>query len=462
MPAKTRAIAGDVLLAAALTAVTISAAVFLRPETNDALTVVLSVLTAAPIALRQVVPIVTLSIVLGAQLALTLLNGSAFPEGGLALVIAAFTVATHCPRRVALTMYALTLVVIGGCTIALAGRSIPSAVLWSELLKGVVAIVVAGVLGLSTKRWAERAERLAARAERAAANERVRIARELHDVVAHHMSVISLQAGVSRYLLDTDVVAARSALATVEEASREALSEMRRLLDVLRPQETDFTDAPYGAGRTHGTGGPNGASRTHGTGGLNGAGGIHGTGGVHGTGGGAPYGAGRTHGSGGPNGTGGTHSTGGGGPDGNARSYGSDDYERSESYAPQPGLADLDRLVERTRAAGVPVELAVSGPVRPLAPGPDLCAYRVVQESLTNVLKHAGPANVRIDVTYGGSALTLRVVDDGRGSGSAESGGHGIRGMRERAELYGGVLDAGPRDEGGFGVVARLPIGEGK
>ena len=373
MRGNTRTIAVDGLLAAVLTAVTISSSEFLEPDAG-VLMPVLAVLTAAPIVLRQVAPVATLSIVLAAQLALSVLNGNSFPEGGVGVVIAAFTVATQCTRRVALAMFGVTFVVTTACVVVLARHSLPESVLWSELLKGVLGIVIAGVLGLSTKRRAERTERLAARAERAAANERVRIARELHDVVAHHMSVISLQAGVSRYLLDADPAAARTALATVEDASHEALSEMRRLLELLRPEDEDA----------------------------------------------------------------------------------------EVRYEPQPGLAELDGLVERTRAAGVPVKLAVSGRIRSLPSGPDLCAYRVVQESLTNVIKHAGPANVDIDLDYGENTLTLRVLDDGPGQSPAGAAGHGLRGMRERTELYGGVLTAGPRDEGGFGVTARLPIGEGR
>jgi signal transduction histidine kinase len=199
----------------------------------------------------------------------------------------------------------------------------------------------------------------------------VRIARELHDIVAHHMSVISLQAGLAQYVLDTDLPTARKAITTVGDTSREALTEMRRLLDVLRVDQDD-------------------------------------------------------------------------------------------DYRPQPGLAALDDLVERARSAGLPVDVVVTGDVRDLQPGPDLCAYRVAQESLTNVLKHAGPAKARIDVDYGEQTLVLKVTDDGvvDNRAAATHPSHGIRGMRERAELYGGVLTAGLLPEGGFGVVLRLPMAE--
>jgi signal transduction histidine kinase len=183
--------------------------------------------------------------------------------------------------------------------------------------------------------------------------------------------VISVQAGLAELVLDADPPTAKNAIATVSDASREAMLDMRRLLDVLRV-----------------------------------------------------------------------------------------DREEEIDYRPQPGLALLDDLVARTRGAGLEVELAVTGDVRALPPGPDLCAYRVVQESLTNVLKHAGPARARVGVDYGERTLTVRVTDDGRPmvkAGPVSS--HGLRGMRERAELYGGVLTAGPAAEGGFAVLLRLPLG---
>ncbi|MFI5959336.1 histidine kinase [Cryptosporangium sp. NPDC051539] len=375
MRVRPKAFAIDVLLAGVLSLVTVGAA-FVRPGPVAVLAVVLSLLTSAPIALRQAAPVGVLSVVLGAELALAVLAGSTFPDGGFAVVIAGISVATLCSRRTALVMLGVTCLVLIGCLL-ITGVNASAALFWSEGIKAFLGVVVAWTIGIGTRRWAERTERLALqaeraalRAERAASNERVRIARELHDVVSHHMSVISLQAGVSRFLLDTDRDATRTALVAVEDSSREALSEMRRLLEVLRPNE----DA---------------------------------------------------------------------------------------DYRPQPGLAELDGLVERTRAAGVPVAVTVTGRARPLASGPDLCAYRVVQESLTNVIKHAGPADVRIEVDYGENTLTLRVLDDGAGpttAGKTETAAHGIRGMRERAELYGGVLTAGPREERGFGVVARLPI----
>jgi signal transduction histidine kinase len=136
--------------------------------------------------------------------------------------------------------------------------------------------------------------------------------------------------------------------------------------------------------------------------------------------------------------------------------------EATSDYRPQPGLAELQELVDRTRQAGLEVDVVVTGRARRLPPGPDLCAYRVAQESLTNVLKHAGPARARIEIDYGEETLTLSVSDNGAASapGLPSRDSHGIRGMRERAELYGGVLTAGPREGRGFAVVLRLPINE--
>ncbi|MFF7727622.1 sensor histidine kinase [Streptomyces sp. NPDC008001] len=215
-------------------------------------------------------------------------------------------------------------------------------------------------------------------ARRAVAEERVRIARELHDVVAHHMSVISVQAGLAHYVFTADPGTARGALGTISAASGEALEELRRLLAVLRV-------GPEGVGENAGEG----------------------------------------------------------------------------PYQPTPGLDRLEDTAERVRAAGVEVELRIVGERRPLAQGPDLCAYRVVQEALTNVIKHARPARATVHVEYLPNQLSVRVTDDGRGNVPAipgPPGGHGLIGMRERARIYGGTLAAGPRDEGGFEVRLTLPL----
>jgi signal transduction histidine kinase len=206
-------------------------------------------------------------------------------------------------------------------------------------------------------------------ARRAVTEERLRIARELHDVVAHSMSIIAVQSGVGVHVLDSRPEEARKALVAVEATSRQALVEMRRLLGVLR-QEAE----PRG------------------------------------------------------------------------------------SLAPAPGLAEVEALAVEVARAGVRVEVRIEGTPTQLPAGLDLSAYRIVQEALTNVVRHAGPATARVAVRYAPGQVAVEVVDDGRGADDQGGGGHGIAGMRERAALYGGTLEAGPLPGGGFRVAASLPV----
>ncbi|MGM1061348.1 sensor histidine kinase [Saccharothrix sp. Mg75] len=358
----------DVLLALVLTWLTLDTVISRADGPVPFHECVLAALTVAPIALRQRAPVATVAVVIAAVAAYSGLATGLIPNAGVGLLVGVFTVAVLRPRAVAAAVVAVAL-----CVLAVVVLRVDAEAAWSEIVQSAVVVVGAWVLGEGTRRWSERAERAAEEATRAVAAERVRIARELHDVVAHHMSVISLQAGLASYVLDTDLATARQAIGTVGETSREALTEMRRLLDVLR-------------------------------------------------------------------------------------------VDPDEDYRPQPGLADLDDLVARARGAGLTVVVRVTGEVRDLPPGPDLCAYRVAQESLTNVLKHAAAARAEVEVDYGPQTLTLAVTDDGTSAAHVPLRlpvtSHGIRGMRERAELYGGVLTAGPRAGGGFGVVLRLPLGD--
>lgn len=262
----------------------------------------------------------------------------------------------------------------------------PDDLAWPNIIQTSVIVVVAWLFGNQTRMLRERNEQLARlterlrrdqedRARRAVTEERVRIARELHDVVAHHMSVIVIQAGLARYVFGSDPVTARGALTTIADTGSEVMAEMRRLLAVLRVDDGDDGDG-----------------------------------------------------------------------DGDG------------SYDPAPGLDRLRQLVERVRSAGVPVEVSITGVVRPLPPGIDLCAYRVLQECLTNVLKHAGPATARVSLHYGAD-LELRVSDDGRGAPPDPGGnGHGLIGMRERVKLYRGTAKAGSHPSGGFEVVVTVPL----
>ena len=217
---------------------------------------------------------------------------------------------------------------------------------------------------------AERLERDREEEARAAvAEERRRLARELHDIVAHSVSVIAVQAEAGESLVSRDPARAEESFRAIQQASRQALVELRRLLGLLRAE----------------TAGP--------------------------------------------------------------------------ALDPQPRLAQLPALLEQLRGAGLPVELTVEGQVHQLPPSVDLSAYRILQEALTNALKHAGSASATVCVRYRSDEVELEVADDGSGpAGSSNGGGHGLVGIRERVALYGGRFEAGPIDGGGFRVRARLPL----
>jgi signal transduction histidine kinase len=253
---------------------------------------------------------------------------------------------------------------------------------WQVTVFGSLFMFGAWYIGRRLRLRQERAGQLlrerAGEARRILVEERARIARELHDVVAHRVSLMTVQAGGAKAIVGEDPEAARQAMGAVEEAGRAALDELRHLLGILRPD----------------------------TGNLDGLG-------------------------------------------------------------PQPGLADLPRLVEQIRRAGVDVALTTGGLPASLPARLDLFAYRIVQEALTNVLKHAG-SGTRAEVRLRGDRgeIVIEVLDDGRGAtvvpepdaAADGAGGHGIVGMRERVLLLGGRLEAGPRAEGGFRVVAHLPV----
>ena len=224
---------------------------------------------------------------------------------------------------------------------------------------------------LQSRLLTQRAERLEQEREQkarlAVAEERVRIGRELHDVVAHAISVIVVQAQAGQRVLEGEQASAREALGSIETTGRQALVEMRRLLGILR------------------------------------------------------------------------------------------DDDRELALAPRPSLAQLDALVERLNEAGLAVELQVEGAAKPLQPGVDLSAYRIVQEALTNVLRHAGPASALVVVRYGPDEVELEISDDGRGSVDGRGDGHGLVGIGERAALVGGSVESGTNGGGGYTVRARLP-----
>jgi len=304
-------------------------------------------------------------------------------------------------------------------------------------------------------------------ASKAVAEERLRIARELHDVVAHSMSVIAVQAGYGQYVIDSQPADARAALGAIQATSREALDEMRRMLGALRQADAD-------GDVTHADGGQSahGAHSAHGAQGE----------GAHGAGG-ASSGVSARYLAAAPEGDGSRPTEGMGALVSLFRQAGSFPAAPSPvgtaaaPLFPAPGLDDLDRLVKRTASAGVQVEVQRRGALRPLPASIDLSAYRVIQEALTNVVKHAHASRCDVTIDYADELLMIRVTDSGAGLPAAPSlvgaasvrsaladplpGGHGIIGMRERVSLLGGEFSAGPLPGYGFEVVARIPLPAG-
>ncbi|MFB6839087.1 sensor histidine kinase [Streptomyces sp. NPDC056361] len=371
-----------------------------RPPTGwsdmDATGALLTVLTSLALVARRMAPVAVLSVVV-ALWVVYIACGYWPVVNSPATLLALYTVAaTRTGRSVPIGGAAV------GAAWVLAGLSnVHNGSMKTVLVQAVAFPAVVVLIGRGAGRAAERSRELArltrrlqveqeTRASQAVTEERVRIARELHDVVAHHMSVVSLQAGMASYVFEGDPATARRALDTIAATSREALEELRRLLVLLRVGSDDVRAADGGTGT-----GTEGAE---------------------------------------------------------------------DAYAPSPGLERLDALLLRVREAGVPVDLEVTGEPYALPPGMDLCAYRVIQEALTNVLRHAGPATASVTVGYRPQALTVRIADDGQGRVPAvdrPNVGHGLIGMRERARIYQGTVNVGPRAEGGFEVLLSLPTPTG-
>jgi signal transduction histidine kinase len=299
-----------------------------------------------------------------------------YPHGPilLAMSVAMYSVAVRWPAGASLV----------ACGMALVAVVIPDLLVVDPPLLTEAALLLAVLSGLLLPAWAigtvvrlgQEAERRARQEEtrRRADEERLRIAREVHDVVGHGLAVINLQAGVALHVVGRRPEQAEVALAAIKRSSKEALEELRGTLAVFRRPDN------------------------------------------------------------------------GGGP-----------------WRPAPGLDRLEALAAAMAEGGLPVEVAVTGERASLPAAVDLAAYRIVQESLTNVVRHAGPATATVRVGYQPDALVVEVADTGRGrpSGAARPGGHGIAGMRERAAAVGGTLQAGPSGDGGFLVRARLPLGAG-
>jgi signal transduction histidine kinase len=360
----------DALLALGLIVVGVVGFALRRPPPNEppsALGYTLVVVAGASLAWRRRAPLIVLIIVAAAVATGSLLGY--WPEFVLLLWVAVYSASANTERdglaRVLVPVAVLTSVAIS------LGERWDRGLNWVEVLSDLVVTfgppVVLGRMTFNRRRRVVRDREFATR--EAVAAERAAIARELHDVVAHHMSVMVVQAGAARAVGESDSAAASDALRQIESSGRTGLAEMRRLLGILKAEDD-------GDGRT-----------------------------------------------------------------------------------PQPGLADLGELLDAMRATGLAVEAVVEGSPRPLPPSVDLSAYRIVQEALTNALRHAGGASARVLVRYEPDALELEITDDGVGPpDDPPTQGHGLIGMRERAQLFGGEFEAGPRPGGGFLVRVLLPF----
>jgi signal transduction histidine kinase len=371
---------GDALLAAILAVTSVVPVLaFGDPSWGKpkALGVTLGLLSTVPIAWRARYPLSVAAIVLAANAACIFVaapNQAAF-QPFVALVLTFYSAGSRAEGRRALWVPPVLAVAAIPVFVAAvvhgqdAGNAIPSFV-W---------LLAAWAVGRSVRSWRlksialelanrELAEQRELQAQAAVTVERGRIARELHDVVAHNVSMIVVQAGAAARVLDGDQPDVRNALEVIASTGRETVDEMRALLGVVRSNDG------------------------------------------------------------------------------------------SAGLKPQPGLADLEQLVSGVREAGLPVTVRIEGSPRPLPPALDLSAFRIVQEALTNTLKHAGPARAQVTVRYEDGLVTLEITDTGHGPQGARGTGHGLVGMRERATMFGGQLEAGQADGGGFTVRARLPL----
>ncbi|MBO0683222.1 MAG: sensor histidine kinase [Candidatus Dormibacteraeota bacterium] len=345
--------------------------------------VALALAASLPLVARRRFPVTVLVVVEAVTIARISLSGAlvhagVVGDGVLALMVAVFTVGTRLPRKQSLALTVSVVAVNGIAFTAVAVFGPPGASIYSGLLSA-VALIGAWALGdnLETRRaylaaLVERAAHLERdqeeRARVAVAGERTRIAREVHDVVAHHVSAIAVQAGAAEEIAERDPARARRALSAIQATSRQALVEMRAIVGILR------------------------------------------------------------------------------------------DSEDGQALAPQPTLAQVERLVEQTRAAGLRVEVLCRGDRRPLPEAMDLSAYRIVQEALTNTLKHGRATRAMVAIDYGPSALEIVVSNDGATPNAEVQSGRGLVGMRERVGLFRGSLEVGPSADGEFRVHARLPL----
>jgi signal transduction histidine kinase len=370
-------IAGDAALALALAAVFyLATGVHYQ---NRLAGVALILLQTLPLAFRRWRPVWVLAVVVAATLATmaTEIPGRSNGGVGVVLLVALYSVAAHCPRRQAAWAGIASGVVLAW---PLWSATAGIAPVWVRLQVAVLILgfpAVGWVCGAYMSELRARAARSRREQEletgRAIAEEQARVGRELHDVIAHTLSVIVIQAGAADDVFGTRPEAARQALRSIGSAGRQALAELRRVLQAVRPQAGE-----------------------------------------------------------------------------------------QEGWAPPPGLSGLGELLARVRAAGLTVTARVDGAPADLPAGLDLAAYRIVQEALTNTLKHARADAAEVTVRYSLAGLLLEVLDDGHPAAPAvphgPAPGRGLIGIRERAALHGGTCDAGPRPGGGFGVRVSFPL----
>jgi signal transduction histidine kinase len=343
----------------------------------------LTVIGGGALVLRRSAPLVVLATTLAAAVAIVAIDldtGDPIEASSLIVLIAVYTVGATCERGVSLTALVPTAVVVAGLSAATAdvpGRetsALGGAIIATGLTVGIWAL---GAYAQTRRRYLRELQERAAQAERereqlariAVHEERASIARELHDIVAHSVSVMLVGVRGARDVLRTSPDVADDTLARVERSGEQSLTELRRILALLR------------------------------------------------------------------------------------------EPEQTAESRPQPSLAELNELVASYRAAGLPVRLEVTGEPMPLPSGVELSVYRIVQEALTNALKHSDPTNVTVTLAFREARLELEVVDDGTPTPGAATIGQGLVGMRERVALLGGELETGHREGGGFRVAARLPVG---
>ena len=344
---------------------------------DDVLLIALVLLQTMPVAARSVAPLAALTVSVASISLQMTLGYEGVAAGTFAALIILYSAASLTDMRRGLL--AGLIIAIGIAIYFTADRGDPSPTQAVTTAATYAAIWGLGVYSRSRREYTNVVEERASLLERerevqareAVADERARIARELHDMVGHALNLIVIQSGGAQRVFTSKPDVAMESLASIESTGRQALTDMERMLGMLRAADT-----------------PDGA--------LN----------------------------------------------------------------PQPGLADVHGLAARVSEAGLPVEVTVEGAPVPLPASVDLSAYRIIQEALTNALKHAGPARAGVIIRYGTDSVALEVVDDGRGvpDEAEHSGGRGLIGMNERVGLFGGELEAGPRPEGGFLVRARLPL----